>query len=122
MQLCFSLEQSGFSFQVVTRLSNKHVSSIIDLALLRLDRALHMTNKIKKIRINYDHRLDPHHGYSITISGWGKTEIEDHPDHLKKAELTLTGYSRDGGIMKLTSSDGKKSACTGDSGGRMLIF
>ena len=81
-----------------------------------------MTNKIKKIRINYDLRLDPDHRYRITISGWGKTELEDHPDHLKKAELKLTGYSRDGGIMTLTSPDGKKSACSGDSGGRMLIF
>ena len=120
MLLCFSLEQSGFPFQVVTRLSNKHVSSIIDLALLRLDRALHMTNKIKKIRIGYKQRLDTHTW--ITISGWGKTEFEDSPDHLKKAELKLTRYSRDGGIMELTSPYGKKSACHGDSGGRMLIF
>jgi len=86
-----------------------------DLALLRLDRALQMTNKIKKIRIGYKQRLDTHTW--ITISGWGKTEFEDSPDHLKKAELKLTRYSRDGGIMELTSPDGKKSACSGDSGG-----
>ena len=79
-----------------------------------------MTNKIKTIRIGYKQRLDTHTW--ITISGWGKTEFEASPDHLKKAELRSTWHASDGGIFELTSPDGEKSACRGDSGGKIWTF
>ena len=78
-----------------------------------------MNDKVQMIRINdVENNLS---GLNATVSGWGQTESETSPNHLKKAHLQVSTYCKHGycpeGIVNLWTTEAEQSICFGDSGG-----
>ena len=98
---------------VLGLLSVYYLKLLIDLALIKINPPLKMTDKVQMVRINqYESNLS---GRMATISGWGRTESTYYPNHLKKADIEIT--RNHDGIIDFETSYDLQSACKGDSGG-----
>ena len=94
----------------------------LDIALLRVDPPFEFSSKIEQIPLNdVDENLE---GKKLKISGWGATENELHPEHLRKTIVKVTehpcGFSHcmdfHGIAMSFQQNTG---LCKGDSGGKI---